>query len=129
MWTIAARRGWSSLTTIGCVVGPGRRRFCATVGAAVSGRVLIVDDVITAGTAVREACDIIAGLGADVAGLVISLDRQERGQTDRSAVQELEQKLSFPVISIVRLDDLVERLEGREEFHEQAYSFTRGSNF
>ena len=90
----------------------------STVGAAVAGRVLIVDDVITAGTAVREAYDIIDGLGADVAGLVISLDRQERGQGKQSAVQELEQALSIPVISIVRLDDLVERLAGRAEYRE-----------
>lgn len=90
----------------------------STVGAEIKGRALIVDDVITAGTAVREAYDIIDGLGADVAGLVISLDRQERGQGEQSAVQELEQALSIPVISIVRLDDLLERIEGREEFHE-----------
>jgi orotate phosphoribosyltransferase len=90
----------------------------STVGAAVEGRILIVDDVITAGTAVREAYDIITQLDATVAGLVISLDRQERGRGEQSAVQELEQALSIPVISIVRLDDLVERLEGREEFHE-----------
>ncbi len=86
------------------------------VGAALSGRVLIVDDVITAGTAVREACQVIRGAGADIAGLVISLDRQERGQTSQSAVQELESSLNIPVVSIVRLDDLVETLEESADF-------------
>ena len=81
------------------------------VGAVLEGRVLIIDDVITAGTAVREACEIIANAGATVAGLVISLDRQERGNGALSAVQELEQSLGIPVISIVKLDDLIEILE------------------
>ena len=59
----------------------------------------------------REACEIIANAGATVAGLVISLDRQERGNGALSAVQELEQSLGIPVISIVKLDDLIEILE------------------
>jgi orotate phosphoribosyltransferase len=88
------------------------------VGAPLAGKVLIVDDVITAGTAVREAHQIIAGAGAEVAGLVISLDRQEIGQDSRSAVQELEQELRIPVISIVRLEDLVELLEESAEYSE-----------
>ncbi|MDJ0916117.1 MAG: orotate phosphoribosyltransferase [Woeseiaceae bacterium] len=90
----------------------------STVGADVTGRVLIVDDVITAGTAVREAYDIISNLGAEVAGLVISLDRQERGQSEKSAVQELESSLGIPVVSIVRLDDLVRRLESLPDYSE-----------
>ncbi len=89
-----------------------------TVGAPVEGRVLIVDDVITAGTAVREAYESIKALNADVAGLVISLDRQERGQGEKSAVQELKQALDIPVTSIIRLDDLVSRLEGRSDYGE-----------
>jgi orotate phosphoribosyltransferase len=88
------------------------------VGAPLSGKVLIVDDVITAGTAVREAHQIIANAGADVAGLVISLDRQEVGQDSRSAVQELEQSLRIPVVSIVKLEDLVEMLEESGEYGE-----------
>ena len=89
------------------------------VGAPLSGDVLIVDDVITAGTAVREAYQIIAAAGAQVAGLVISLDRQERGQGPYSAVQELKQSLGIPVISIVQLDDLIDILEesGDNERH------------
>lgn len=88
------------------------------IGAPLSGKVLIVDDVITAGTAAREAKQIIAGAGAEVAGLVISLDREEIGQNARSAVQELEQALDIPVISIVGLEDLVDLLEESEEFGE-----------
>ena len=85
------------------------------VGAPLEGRVLIVDDVITAGTAVREAYRLIVAAGAEVAGLVISLDRQERGQGSTSAVQELKESLGIPVISIVTLADLVETLETSAE--------------
>lgn len=88
----------------------------SVVGAALERKVLIVDDVITAGTAVREACQIISGCGAEVAGLVISLDRQERGQDDSSAVQELESKLGVPVVSIVQLADLIESLRESSEY-------------
>jgi orotate phosphoribosyltransferase len=88
------------------------------VGAPLSGDVLIVDDVITAGTAVREAYQIISGAGADIAGLVISLDRQERGQGAFSAVQELKQSLGIPVISIVQLDDLIDILEESSEYEQ-----------
>ena len=88
------------------------------VGAPLEGRVLIVDDVITAGTAVREAYRIISAAGAEVAGLVISLDRQERGQGPASAVQELKQALGIPVISIVGLDDLIITLEESSEYEE-----------
>ena len=79
---------------------------------------LIVDDVITAGTAVREAYQVISATGADVAGLVISLDRQERGQGSLSAVQELKQSLGIPVISIIKLNDLIDILEDSEEYQE-----------
>jgi orotate phosphoribosyltransferase len=88
------------------------------VGAPLSGKVLIVDDVITAGTAVREAHQIIANAGAETAGLVISLDRQEIGRDARSAVQELEQSLKIPVISIVKLEDLIDMLEESGEYSE-----------
>ena len=88
------------------------------VGAPLSGGVLIVDDVITAGTAVREAYQIISAAGAEVTGLVISLDRQERGQGPFSAVQELKQSLDIPVVSIVQLDDLINLLEESSEYEE-----------
>jgi orotate phosphoribosyltransferase len=88
------------------------------VGTPLAGRVLIVDDVITAGTAVREAQQIITSEGAEIAGLVISLDRQEIGRDSRSAVQEVEQTLRIPVISIVQLEDLVDMLEESTEYAE-----------
>ena len=67
------------------------------VGAKLAGRVLIVDDVITAGTAIRESVEIIRRAGASPAGVLIALDREERGQGERSAVQEVEQGLGLPV--------------------------------
>ena len=88
------------------------------VGAALSGRVLVVDDVITAGTAIREAYQIIAAAGAKIAGVVISLDRQERGQGPYSAVQEIRQSLDIPVVSIVQLDDLINVLEESSEYEQ-----------
>jgi orotate phosphoribosyltransferase len=87
----------------------------ATVGAPVSGRVLIVDDVITAGTAIRETVNLIQQCGGTPAGVVIALDRQERGAGELSAVQEIEQTYRLPVASIIRLDDLIEHLEGHAE--------------
>ena len=76
------------------------------VGAPLKGRVLIVDDVITAGTAVREAVSIIRAAGAEPVGLVIALDRQERGQGALSAVKEVEQEHGVQVAAIVRLAEL-----------------------
>ncbi len=86
------------------------------VGAPLQGKVLIIDDVITAGTAVREAYQIIVSAGAKIAGLLISLDRQERGQTSLSAVQELRASLGVPIVSIVQLGDLVETLEESKDY-------------
>jgi len=88
------------------------------VGAPLSGRVMIVDDVITAGTAAREAQQIVSMAGANTAGLIISLDRQELGRDSRSAVQEVEQTLRIPVISIVQLEDLIDMLEESDEYNE-----------
>ena len=82
------------------------------VGTPLRGRVLIIDDVITAGTAIREAVDIITAAGAQPVGVVLALDRQERGTGQLSAVQEVEQTLRLPVTSILKLDDLIEYLEG-----------------
>jgi len=86
------------------------------VGAPLNGRVLVVEDVITAGTAVHEAERMITGAGAEVAGVVILLDRQEVGKDSRSAVQEIEQTLHIPVISIVQLDDVIDLLEDSTEY-------------
>ncbi|GAA4093736.1 orotate phosphoribosyltransferase [Zhongshania borealis] len=77
------------------------------VGAPLVGRVLIIDDVITAGTAIREAIAMITAEGASVSGVAIGLDRQERGQGERSAIQELEQDAELAVVSIVGLNDIV----------------------
>lgn len=81
------------------------------VGAPLEGRVLIVDDVLTAGTAVRESIGMIRAAGATPAGVVLALDRQERGQGRLSAVQEIQTAFSIPVIRIVTLDHLIEYLE------------------
>jgi len=81
------------------------------VGAPLAGRVLIVDDVITAGTAIRESVDIIRGHGATPAAVLIALDRQERGAGERSAVQEVEATFGLPVISVLKLADLACHLE------------------
>lgn len=84
------------------------------VGHPLEGRILIIDDVITAGTAIRESMDIIQAAGAKPCGVVIALDRQERGTGDKSAIQEVELEYGLPVAAIAKLDDLVEYLGGRE---------------
>ena len=81
------------------------------VGSALEGRVLIVDDVITAGTAIRESVELIRHAGAQPAGVLIALDRQERGRGDKSAVQEVEEMFGLPVVSILKLEDLIAHLE------------------
>ncbi|TFH87818.1 orotate phosphoribosyltransferase [Billgrantia azerbaijanica] len=81
------------------------------VGAELAGRVLIIDDVITAGTAIREVMALIEAAGAEAAGVVIALDRQERGQGERSAIQEVEARYGIPVVSIVTLDIVLAYLE------------------
>lgn len=78
-----------------------------TVGAALKNRVLIVDDVISAGTSVRESIELIQADGAEPCGVVIALDRMERGQGDLSAVQEVQGNYGIPVVSIATLDDLL----------------------
>lgn len=82
-----------------------------TVGAKLQGRVLIIDDVISAGTSVRESIEIICAAGATPCGVVIALDRMERGQGELSAVQEVHQNYSIPVIAIATLDDLLGYLQ------------------
>lgn len=80
------------------------------VGSPLSGRVVIVDDVITAGTAVREVLSMLKDAGASPAAIVIGLNRQERGRGEQSAIQELEQTTGVPVISIVSLNDIMQYL-------------------
>ena len=86
------------------------------VGAPLAGRVLIVDDVISAGTSVRESVDLIHAAGATPAGVLIALDRQERGQGERSAVQEVKRDYGIPVIAVAGLRDLMAYLEYHPEF-------------
>ncbi|GAA5784455.1 orotate phosphoribosyltransferase [Chitiniphilus shinanonensis] len=83
------------------------------VGAKLAGRVLIIDDVISAGTSVRESVELIRAHGAEPAGVLIALDRMERGQGELSAVQEVEQRFGIPVIPIATLDDLLSYLAAR----------------
>ena len=91
----------------------------STVGAKLQGRVLIIDDVISAGTSVRESVELIRAAGATPSGVVIALDRMELGQTSRelggiSAVQEVQRNYDIPVIAIATLDDLLEYLRGNQ---------------
>lgn len=92
------------------------------VGAPLNGRILIIDDVITAGTAIRESMDLIADSDASVIGVVIALDRQERGQNKLSAIQEVEQTYAIPVLSIVCLDDVVDYLDSKTEWSESLHA-------
>jgi len=81
------------------------------VGAPLQGRVLIVDDVITAGTAVREVMQIIKAAGAEPAGIMVALDRQERGQGELSAIQEIEKEYHIPVLRLINLNQIMDYLK------------------
>ena len=81
------------------------------VGSPLNGKIMLVDDVITAGTAIRESMEIIADNGADLSGVLIALDRQEKGKAELSAIQEVERDFNTQVISIVKLADLISYLE------------------
>ena len=88
------------------------------VGADLSGKVLIIDDVISAGTSVRESVDIIKAQNAKPAGVIIALDRQEKGQTELSAIQQVEMDHHMPVISIICLADLLDYLKENPDLAE-----------
>ena len=83
----------------------------STVGAELQGRVLIIDDVISAGTSVRESVELICAAGATPCGVVIALDRMERGQSELSAVQEVQRNYGIPVVAIATLNDLLGYLQ------------------
>ena len=85
------------------------------VGSPLQGRILIIDDVITAGTAIRESMQIIDTAGARPAGVLIALDRQEKGTGELSAIQEVEQQYGIPVLSIIRLENLITYLETKPD--------------
>lgn len=84
------------------------------VGANLNGKVLIIDDVISAGTSVRESVAITQAQSASPAGVIIALDRQEKGQDEQSAIQQIEQDYQIPVISIIKLADLLTYLRNDE---------------
>jgi len=86
-----------------------------TLGAPLAGRVLIIDDVISAGTSVNESVAIIRAAGASPVGVSIAMDRQERGQGETSAIQEVEQRHGLKVTSIIQLATLIRYLQGRPE--------------
>jgi orotate phosphoribosyltransferase len=88
------------------------------VGAPLNGKVLIIDDVITAGTAIREVMSIVEQVGAQAAGVVIGLDRKERGKTEKSAIQEVEQEFKIPVASIIDIDDILQYLKTKPEHND-----------
>lgn len=85
------------------------------VGSPLQGKIMLVDDVITAGTAIRESMQIIQAQGAELAGVLIALDRQERGQGELSAIQEVERDFGTQVVSIIGLNDLINYLQGKPE--------------
>ena len=85
------------------------------VGHPLEGDILIIDDVITAGTAIREAQDIIAANGATTKGVIVALDRQEKGKGELSAIQEVEQNFGISVASIINLSHLITYLKGQHD--------------
>ena len=88
------------------------------VGSALEGKVMLVDDVITAGTAIREAMEIVQANGAELSGVLIALDRQEKGKGELSAIQEVERDFGAQVVSIVSLNDLITFLKDDDTFKE-----------
>jgi orotate phosphoribosyltransferase len=96
-----------------------------TIGAPLAGRVLIVDDVISAGTSVREAVELIGESGASPCGVTVALDRLERGAGERSAVQEVRDHFGLPVIAIADLDDLVQFLDTKPDLARQLIEIER----
>jgi len=88
------------------------------VGAPLEGKVLIIDDVITAGTAIREVMSMVEQAGAKAAGVVIGVDRKERGNGQSSAIQEVEQQFDMPVVSIIDIDDILTYLEAKADMQQ-----------
>ena len=95
------------------------------VGSALEGKVMLVDDVITAGTAIRESMEIIKAHDAELSGVLIALDRQEKGQAELSAIQEVERDFNTKVISIVTLADLISYLEEKPEMADSLASIKK----
>ena len=94
------------------------------VGSQLLGDVLIIDDVITAGTAIREAVDIIKGKDAILSGIIVAMDRQEKGMGDLSAIQEIEKMYNIPVIHIINLQNIIDYLDASNSSNLRAHAET-----
>ena len=100
------------------------------VGADINGKsVWILDDVITAGTAMREVIDILEQAGASIAGIIVALDRKEKGQGDHSAIQELTASLQVPVLTLVDIDDLINYLADQNSQHKDATQLAKMQHY
>ncbi|MCL4162467.1 UNVERIFIED_CONTAM: hypothetical protein GTU68_002402, partial [Idotea baltica] len=94
------------------------------IGAPLAGRVVIVDDVITAGTAIRESMDLIQEAGAEPAAVLVALDRQEKGPDGNSAIQEIEKTYNIPVLAIAKLENLLEFAKTQDNLSGQLEQLT-----
>ncbi|MFT5396662.1 MAG: orotate phosphoribosyltransferase [Gammaproteobacteria bacterium] len=94
------------------------------IGAPLAGRIVIVDDVITAGTAIRESMDLIQEAGAEPAAVLVALDRQEKGPEGKSAIQEIEKAYNIPVLAIAKLQDLLEFAKTHDDLSSQLEQLT-----
>lgn len=94
------------------------------IGAALQGRVVIIDDVITAGTAIRESMNLIQSEGAQAAAVMVALDRQEQGPNGKSAIQEVETAFKIPVLAIARLQDLLNFVTNHADLSDQLEHLT-----
>jgi len=88
-----------------------------SIGSDIKGKVLIIDDVISAGTSINESYNIIHNNGAQIAGVVVAIDRQEKGEDTLSATQEITKKYSIPVFSLINLEDIIHYLETKNDFN------------
>ena len=87
------------------------------IGAPIKSNVLVIDDVISAGTSINESYNIIHNNGAQIAGVVVAIDRQEKGEDTLSATQEITKKYSIPVFSLINLEDIIHYLETKNDFN------------
>ena len=94
------------------------------IGAPLAGKVVIIDDVITAGTAIRESMQFITEAGAQPAAVLVALDRQEKGPDGKSAIQEIEQAYKIPVLAIAKLENLLEFAQSNTDFSDQLEQLT-----
>ena len=98
------------------------------IGAQIKGKVLIVDDVISAGTSITESVKLISDLGGAPCGIIVAIDRQEKGQSNLSAIQEMEAKYAIPIISIINLDEIKKYLIDNEGLGENLRAIEKYQN-